>query len=598
MSGFEVAGIVLGSIPLVISGLEHYINGLGMLQNFRSYKRVLKSLILALQTEHVSIQNICEKLLVGIAPQTRIEEMIDDPFGDLWREEEILSKLRLRLWRSFKIFDERIRDMKEAIEELRSNLNIDPGGKLDLSPRLDYSYVEGELTGLQAEWTESMPVKKQIKRALFVLQKSNHEEILTRIRDGVSALQRVAIQDTELELDRKSRSQGRLNKLINEISSSIYHALKSTLTCKCSSLHDVGLRLAPPSRTITPADEDDEIIKELQFRIAISQMESTKPSSRQWNELRFQISEDQANEQTTQLSLKETSSAKKSVRFLTVSSATSTAIGSHPTQTSVMLQSAISSLSLSTDQSNTGPTQPRQIKDLCEAMRGMEKQKCGEQCGHIQDCITPKHHNYGVYVLESPGSGEEWTLVPLKGILQNPNLLYGERLRLAWVIACSALQMHGTPWISSVPKSDGIYLVQKYGAPQYRNVFILKHFPERGHGTSTSQSTKPSANPFLLSLGILLIELILGQSIENLQATRVPETGSGIPQHVLDYEVANSLLGRVMMAAGSRYCSAVERCLRCDIPGESAFGQYGIHGETFAGIVGPLEHDLYQTGWK
>lgn len=437
-------------------------------------------------------------------------------------------------------------------------------------------------------------MKKQIKRALFVLQKSNHEEILTRIRDGVSALQRVAIQDTGLESDRKSRSQGRLNKLVNEMSSSIYHALKSTLTCKCPSLHDVGLRLAPPSRNIIPTDEDHEITKELQFRLVISQMESTNTSSsRQWNELLFQISEDEENKQTTEPTLKETSSAKSSVKFLTVSSSPSAMIGSHSTQTSMMLQSAMSSLSLSTVQSNTDPNQPRQIKDLCEAMRWMGKRKCGEQCGHIQDCNTPKRRNYSVYMLESPGSGEEWALVPLKDISHDPNLLYDDKLRVAWVIACSALQMHGTPWISSVPKNDNIYLVQKYGVTQYRNVFILKHFPERGQYNSANQSTKPSANPFLLSLGILLIELILGQSMENLQTTQVPALGSGVPKHVLDYEAANKLLGRVMMAAGSGYCSAVERCLRSDIyRGESASEQDGLHGETFAAIVGVLEHDL------
>lgn len=29
MSGFEVAGVVLGSIPLLISALEHYSDGAG-----------------------------------------------------------------------------------------------------------------------------------------------------------------------------------------------------------------------------------------------------------------------------------------------------------------------------------------------------------------------------------------------------------------------------------------------------------------------------------------------------------------------------------------------------------------------------------------
>ena len=30
MSGFEIAGVVLGSIPLVIAALEHYADGVGM----------------------------------------------------------------------------------------------------------------------------------------------------------------------------------------------------------------------------------------------------------------------------------------------------------------------------------------------------------------------------------------------------------------------------------------------------------------------------------------------------------------------------------------------------------------------------------------
>jgi hypothetical protein len=127
MSGFEIAGVVLGSIPIVVSALEYYVKGLGILQNFHSYKRLLKSLILALKTEHINLQNICEKLLVGIAPQTCIETMIRDPFGKLWGEEGINNKLRLRLWTSISIFDERVQDMKLAIEEMMGRLDIGPG---------------------------------------------------------------------------------------------------------------------------------------------------------------------------------------------------------------------------------------------------------------------------------------------------------------------------------------------------------------------------------------------------------------------------------------------------------------------------------------
>lgn len=127
MSGFEIAGVVLGSIPIVVSALEYYAKGLGILENFRSYKRLLKSLILALKTEHINLQNICEKLLVGIAPQTCIEMMIREPFGKLWSEEGINDKLRLRLWTSLPVFDERVQDMKLAIQEIMGRLDIGPG---------------------------------------------------------------------------------------------------------------------------------------------------------------------------------------------------------------------------------------------------------------------------------------------------------------------------------------------------------------------------------------------------------------------------------------------------------------------------------------
>ncbi|KAJ4176730.1 hypothetical protein NW759_017507, partial [Fusarium solani] len=65
MSGFEIAGIVLGSIPLVISTLENYSAGLSTLQAMRKYRRELQSLIRDLETERIKLQNVCEKLLIA-----------------------------------------------------------------------------------------------------------------------------------------------------------------------------------------------------------------------------------------------------------------------------------------------------------------------------------------------------------------------------------------------------------------------------------------------------------------------------------------------------------------------------------------------------
>ncbi|KAG7416289.1 hypothetical protein Forpe1208_v005590 [Fusarium oxysporum f. sp. rapae] len=538
MSGFEVAGIVLGSIPIVVSALQCYMSGLGTLQNFRSYKRILKSLILTLKTEHVNLQNICEKLLTGIAPQTRIEEMIRDPFGHLWREEEIFNKLRLRLWSSLQVFDDRVQDMREAIEEIMEKLNIGTDGKTD--------------------WTDSSSIKKQFKRATFILQKSNHEEALTRIRDGVSALQRLAVLNTDLESQRKSRSQGRLNKLVNGMLSGIYHALRSTMTCKCSGLHDVGLRLTPPSRTVIPEDDDEDIIKELQFRLAISYLTASQTeASKHWNEILLK-SKEGPNASTVSFTAQSTSASRKTVGFAVPSTTSST--NSQQSQT-VIIESALSNLTLNTLRTISEPVCSKHISNLCEAMQTMGKRKQGEKCGHIQHCYMTQTQKYDVYTLECLGSCDEWSLVPLKQVLQDPALLYGDKLRLAWMIACGVLQMQGTPWVADIPRSEDLFIAEKGGIHQFQHVFVLRHFPEYPR---VNASVSPT-NPFMLYLGILLIELILGHSITTLDSPQTQTLEPGLPRHILDYEAANKLLGRVMMTGGSGYYNAVERCLRSDM---------------------------------
>lgn len=135
---------------------------------------------------------------------------------------------------------------------------------------------------------------------------------------------------------------------------------------------------------------------------------------------------------------------------------------------------------------------------------------------------------YDVYTLECLGSCDEWFLVPLKQVLHDPALLYGDKLHLAWMIACGVLQMQGTPWVADIPRSEDIFIAQKGGVHQFQHVFVLRHFPEYPRVNSAS-----STNPFMLYLGILLIELILGQSIATLDSPQNQTLEHGLPRHIL-----------------------------------------------------------------
>ncbi|KIL84908.1 hypothetical protein FAVG1_11778 [Fusarium avenaceum] len=514
---------------------------------------------MSLQTDHVRLQTVYEKLLNGIAPQIHIEEMIRDPFSDRWKEAGIFDKLRLRLWKSLPIFDMRVRDIRGAIEEMKEKLNIEPSVSL-----------------------EAFSIRKTFKRAKFILQKSNYDEALTRIREGVSVLDELASSNMGLESSRKSRSDGRLHKLVKGTLDSIYHALQSAIACKCTNPHDVGLRLTPPSRTIIPDDDDEEIKKEFQFCLAVSHTpHSTASLPRQWNEIVLKRSECTANTASAQI----TTSPPNTLGFLTPSAMVSPMGSSQSTQT-VTVQPATGNLTLSTFGTTTKSS--RHISNLCETMQSIGKKKQGDSCGHIRDSRPQESLKYDICIQECLGGADEWSLVPLKQLLQYPGLFYNDKLRLAYMIACSTLQMQGTPWIARIPRSDDIYVSRKKGLLQFQHVFVLRYFPE---GTQSTATTSP--NIFLLYLGIILIELILGQSVTNLGSSQSQIVGTGLPRHVLDYDSAKNLLGRVMMEGGSGYHKAVECCLASSMfKIDAADGSSGFQGHTISGIIDPLEQDL------
>lgn len=121
----DAAGLVLGVIPMAIQALETYRNILSAMKNAR---RDLEHLIRDLKTEQQILQNTCETLLGGIVPDSVLDDMIEDPFGPAWNKYN--DEVRLRLWRSADIFQERIMEMKEAAMELQKKLAIDQNGKV------------------------------------------------------------------------------------------------------------------------------------------------------------------------------------------------------------------------------------------------------------------------------------------------------------------------------------------------------------------------------------------------------------------------------------------------------------------------------------
>lgn len=124
MSGFEIAGIVLGSLALLITALEQYGDAARTMKKWIKYKSELQRVIRNLKTERVRFLNVCEKLLDGLVPASRIDSMVEEPFGALWYEKDTQRRIHARLWRSWDAFEQTVTAMKVVIEETLDKLEI------------------------------------------------------------------------------------------------------------------------------------------------------------------------------------------------------------------------------------------------------------------------------------------------------------------------------------------------------------------------------------------------------------------------------------------------------------------------------------------
>lgn len=125
----EVAGLVLGALPVAIQAFQTYRT---ILSTMKNTKNELESMIRDLKTQEVILQNTCTILLRGIAPDSEIYDMIDRPYGDTWRRYN--DEVRLRLGKSERLFQERVVEMMEATTELQEKLALDSQGKVIYFP--------------------------------------------------------------------------------------------------------------------------------------------------------------------------------------------------------------------------------------------------------------------------------------------------------------------------------------------------------------------------------------------------------------------------------------------------------------------------------
>ncbi|KAI1347835.1 hypothetical protein F5Y01DRAFT_233001 [Xylaria sp. FL0043] len=574
MSGFEIAGIVLGAVPLLISALEHYGDALSTLNKWRKYERELHSLVRNLDTERVKLQNVCEKLLVGIVPESQIEAMIKDPMGGLWKEEKIQARVQSRLWESYSSFEDTISDIKRATDEMNQRIARQSGRKAST-----------------------------LKRTLFTLSRAEYDDLMLVIKEGVANLENLTDRNIELEPARRVRCQGKLFKVLRTMSKGLYHALKSSLDCACA--HDISLKLEKRSQ-ITLTDDCDMVTGDLTFRIAFSSQSAAGAidelsQGKEWEEILAKPKTDKKPQQHKTESIPvqpRKGKPKKSVSFagsLGTTSSTITMTELQPVSQSVDIRASIQALSMGV--ASIGLYDLDVITSLCEKIRRAQKQAEVTTYGMVVDHSPQGTATYTLHPIPAPNNEDTrcWSVVSLRQILEQNDtsiyLSYQDRLHLAVIISSSILQLYGSPWLSRTISSGDIFFIQNQDFPIYDQPFVMKSLPVDSSAPEDGYSGAPfPRNPALVALGVLLIELIQGKTIDLL---RTPQEEALSHNRLLqDYMTVKRLLQEVRMAS-SNYAAAVTRCVDGDFHGDGlTLDNDKLCEGVYSGIVALLERDL------
>ncbi|KAI1117725.1 hypothetical protein F5Y14DRAFT_321267 [Nemania sp. NC0429] len=592
MSGFEIAGIVLGAYPILFESAKSLRGALRKCKSWWLFEREFDDFLSEVQKEWVEFSQILEILLdpLDLAPDER-KKLQDYPECDLWHEPHIQSQLQERIQpKYYEWFMGQLADMNNTLNELHDLLPI---ANVHL---LDSVSLEAELFRLSRSFSSRknklLATVQNRNAALYnFLEKASHVERLNN-----SAV--------------FSKSSLRANfKKVRNLQNHSHYAflfLQNKWACSCSQRHHCGITIeqSETDQSISLLVSNEEKFTQIQLRfdtlLAHSQgLEQTK--------------HDDVSQLKRQISLKRKLKKLKSKRShsiidLGISSLSlfsrkekNSAIVSKPPETSqigspqpqglVSEKNAkpLGKVRFAEEQFLTPPLQSnllvQDIDNICDIASRSAKSKY-EAC----EVIYP---DTKLFLQVEPSETQQRSQDTVQNfIAATPRR--DKRLRIGLVILRSILCLGSSPWIPrSWDKSHLIVLSNGLEDPQpyFKSPLLTNVVPG---GDQLQQSKQTEATFF--AIGVLLLELLFRETFEK-QPFRAQFLDSmGRENEITDLCSALQWHQRVGEECGFEISEAIRRCVLCRFDTPPNLSDAGFIEAVGALVIKPLE--IFLTAWN
>jgi hypothetical protein len=262
-TGIEIIGLFLATVPLAISALEHYKEGIDVIRDYSHYRSKLKSLQTRLRLQEELYRCTLRSLLSSELSCEEVQSLFPEPGGPrsyLWGTPKIEEKLQKKLKSKYSLFMDVVKDMNKTMKELLDKLDIDMHGKVCniLWPKF---YM---LITLLPKWvplagsgssivTSRNRVKWEWRRIKHSFSKKKREELLSRFEQDNNNLA-AYVQTYEIQasrLDDRTQQIVKYFDLVRTHACDLHGILSHSWNCSCNTGHRAYLRLEHSSEALT-----------------------------------------------------------------------------------------------------------------------------------------------------------------------------------------------------------------------------------------------------------------------------------------------------------------------------------------------------------
>lgn len=445
--------------------------------------------------------------------------------------------------------------------------------------------------------------KRLVKKGKLTLSRSAYQDLLSKMKECNRAISTLTEQSRQLMPTRQSRSRIDRFQVIRDCAKEVYKAFCASFSCSCVS-HSINWQLD------VPHDSTNAPFRVITATECLDSTNEESKSSKGYSEIELRTTEGNTMEKKRELvSLPVVEKkAKKTLRFADHPVYPNSSVlrfdiaQSSSSSTTTITQSSTSTLVSTKDLSNFARDKLSdiQIENLCQQLA---QSSLGEQTTYMGYLNGESQRRCEVFALQSwqipegkPSSLSLASLLAQARTASYTPLSLHDRLQLSKSVATGVLQLYNSPLLPSTWTKHDITFVQRSDKP-YRKSYISKSIGVSNNSSGKRKVLPYIPNPTLFSLGILLIEICLARTLDDLRTLDDCDFDIEMtnPTMATDYATAIRLLNndRILEESGEPYADAVRRCISCNFgPTKTDLENESFRQAVYSGVVVPLEEQV------